>query len=316
MRVMNSTGSQIRCLIANPAAGKLRRSGGQLRRLSQMVQGRCQCFVSSGLDELEGISREIRALRASSVVIAGGDGTIMRCLSSLGRAYASDPLPPVMLMPLGTVNTTARRFGVLGDPWWLLDHHLADNGRLLRQPTLTVEVDSVPHIAATIGAGLVSHFFDEYESSPSRGIGTALRIFSKAFLGSLTGHSYARRILAAVPGRLIVKDHPNDLTAFTLVISSVFQNVGLGLRPTYRANVLPGSIHLVATDLDARRLGPQAWRVLLGKPLRALHLVDRVVEAFELRFESPTRIVLDGDSLHVQSVRVSQGPELLVWAPR
>jgi diacylglycerol kinase family enzyme len=269
--------------------------------------------------ELRALARccgEIAQLRPRTVVIAGGDGTVMQVLSSLRRAYAAERLPQIVVLPFGTINTMVRHWVGTGDPWQLLAQCMADHGQLRPQRTLRVDLDGVEHVAATLGAGLVSHFFDEYERSARRGFARAIGIFSRVFFGSMIGSGFARQIFQADPGTLVVDGRVRSVHAFSLLVCSVFENVGLGLRPTYRASMTSEKIHLVATDLEARLLGPQAWRVLLGKRLVAARLVDELVNEFALRFDAETSLILDGERMAARHVVVRPGEDLLVWTPR
>jgi hypothetical protein len=75
----------------------------------------------------------------------------------------------------------------------------------------------------------------------------------------------------------------------------------------------PSRVHVVASALGARALGPQLPRVLLGRPLRGEGHVDAVARDVMLRFTgSPGSgaYVLDGELLHAQQVHVSPGPVL------
>ncbi len=240
----------------------------------------------------------------------------MQVLSGLRRAYSALSLPPLVLLPFGTVNTTVKRWVGSGDPWWLLEEFLAERGELKRREMLHVELDGVVYATATVGSGLISHFFEEYDRAESRGIFRASEIFAKVFFGSIFGSAFADQILAAIPGELSIEGRTTAIGSFTLLVSSVHRNVGLGLQPTYRAATMPGKIHLVATDLAARRLGPQAWRVFRGRPLSAPHLVDEMVTGFSLRFATKSSVILDGERQLARSVIVRAGEDLLVWSPR
>jgi len=284
--------------------------------MARAVAGRGHVVAPLGPEDLARCCSEIAAVNPFALGIAGGDGTVMQVLSALRRGYGPARMPPVFVLPFGTVNTTARRWGRLADPWQMLERVLSGVGRWRPRRTLRIDLAGTPYVAATVGLGLVSHFFDEYEQSGRRGTVRAAEIFTKVFLGSMLGHAYARRILAPVSGRLAIEGRASSLRAFSLLVCSVFEDVGLGLRPTYRASEIPGRIHLVATDLDVRRLGPQAIRVWLGRPLVADQLVDDLVNDFSLEFDRKTSIVLDGERLVAERIAVRAGDELLVWAPQ
>lgn len=313
---MDSIGQNGIVVVANPSAGKLRQLPDWHGKLSRTVAGRGRVMAPLGLQALARCCVEIAQLRPRTVAIAGGDGTVMRVLSNLRRVYAAGHLPQIVALPFGTINTTVRHWVGPGDPWQLFAQCIADQGQLRRQRTLRVDLDGVEHVAATVGAGLVSHFFDEYERSTRRGFARAIGIFSRVFFGSMVGSAFAREVLRADPGTLVVEGRLRSAQAFTLLVCSVFENVGLGLRPTYRAAKTPGKIHLVATDLEARRLGPQAWRVMLGKRLVAPRLVDELVSEFALQFDAETSVILDGERLAARHVAVRPGEDLLVWSPR
>jgi diacylglycerol kinase family enzyme len=268
-----------------------------------------------GLGELAGCCGEVARSRPDVLVIAGGDGTLMQVLSGLRRAYDAMPMPLLVLLPFGTVNTTVERWVGTVDPWWLLKQFLAGRGETRCRETLHVELDGVPHVAATLGTGLISHFFHEYGRAESRGLVRAGEIFAKVFFGSMVGSAFANRILAPVPGGLSIDGRATSFEAFTLLVCSVHKNVGLGLRPTYRAATMPGRIHLVATDLAARHLGPQAWRVFCARGLVAPRLVDEMVERFSLHFDAETSVILDGERLLARRAHARAGEDLLVWSP-
>lgn len=303
-------------VIANPKAGHLRRSPAGIARLTRRIEGRGPVLAPAGLGELGACCQEAARLRPDILGIAGGDGTVMQVSSGLRRAYAAVPMPPLVLLPFGTVNTTVTRWLGPGDPWWLLEEFLAERGEMKRREMLHVELDGAVYSAATLGTGLISHFFEEYDRAENRGVLRASKIFAKVFFGAMVGSAFADQILAAVPGELSIEGRTSSLGTFTLLVTSVHSNVGLGLRPTYRAATMPGRIHLVATDLAARRLGPHAWRVFRGRPLVAPHLVDEMVAGFSLRLAAKSSVILDGERHLARSVEVRAGEDLLVWSPR
>jgi hypothetical protein len=122
-------------------------------------------------------------------------------------------------------------------------------------------------------------------------------------------------VLDPLPCSIEVEGRPLAPRAFSLVCAAVVRDLGLHMRVTYRAGEDPGRIHLVASPLSSRELGPQAPRVLAGKPIRGAGHFDDLVSDFAVRFPEPTSpgpYVLDGEMLRAKIVRVRPGPRLRV----
>jgi diacylglycerol kinase family enzyme len=326
---MHSTGSEYSeslAILANPRALGMRQAG-TLERLRAAVHGRGRLVLTHDMGALAAACAALRDAGTRRIAIAGGDGTIMRVLSEMRRVYGHEPWPVLVLLPFGTVNTTARRVldapvdGAASvtprarrsarerlDPFRVLDAALAERLTHTVVRFLDLRIDGELYAAATFGTGLVSHFFDEYARTSVGGLGRASQIFFRVLLGASVGSPYAQRILAPVAGHLTIDGVECPLDAFTLLVCSVFRNVGLGLKPTYRAGTVPERLHLVATDLAGPRLAPQAFRVLLGKALVAPRLVDVLTPRFGLEFAAPTSVILDGERIAAKSVEVSLAP--------
>jgi diacylglycerol kinase family enzyme len=241
----------------------------------------------------------------------------MRVLSVLRQYYGVTPLPRIVLIPLGTVNLAATRLGIVGRPETLLARALSTEASYVsEQSTLEVTLDGKTYVAFTFGTGLISHFFECYESEPKPSVGAAAKIFFRTFFGSLINSAYARRILSPVQSKLVVGHQELGELGLTLLVCSVFREVGLGLKPTYRASTVPGQLHLVASTLKAHRLGPLAYRVLKGQPLqkhpRFPEVIDTLTSRFGLELAQTTRVVLDGDSVEAKNVTVTVGPTLSI----
>lgn len=263
----------------------------------------------------------MRALSSGGItrlVICGGDGTQSRVFSAL--AGSGNPQLPELVVPrFGTVGTIGRRWSLGRLPLSLVEHALTERGGMVvSQPSLRVrlrEAERTEAVGCTLGAGLVSRFFEVYEGAERRGMRTALTIFARTFIGSFSGARTAREMLELRPARLEIDGAPQPASAYNLVVCSVFRDVGLGIRVTYRAPDVTGSLHLVASTLPAARLGRQGLRVFRGVPLRGPGIVDRLCQDFSLDFASRDVFVLDGELLSAKGFLVSAGPLLPIWTP-
>jgi diacylglycerol kinase family enzyme len=282
---------------------------------------------------------DLIATEPGPVVLCGGDGTHSAGLTALARAFGERPLPPVALAPGGTVNTVARAWGMGGDPVAytrrLLGAVSAGTAARKRHPTLRVQLEknrrlepvaseAQPHVhvnvnvnvnvhennsrlAFIVGAGLVSRFFEVYEARGANGPKTASLIVATIFAGSFVGGRLARRVLAPQPCELLIDGDPAPFDRVSLLCASVVPNVGLGLKLLYRAAEREDRFHIVATPLGPRQLGPQMPRVLAGRSLRGPR-VDALAATVALSFPTGGAVVIDGDLVPADAIRISAGP--------
>jgi diacylglycerol kinase (ATP) len=316
-------------VIVNPSARAFTRSPGLVSELRALVEargGRASAFyVTRDLAELDEVAREIAGDERSVVALAGGDGTLMAGLSALALAHGDRPLPAVSLVPAGTVATVARNLGLGHRPLPALRALLeaGDRARTTRQATLRVRTtrgsgEVEERVGLIFGTGLVARFFDVYDERGARGLASALGITARVFAESFVGGPFARRVLEPLPCRIEVDGRELSPRAYSLVCAATVRDLGLHMRVTYRAGERPDRVHLVASSLSPRELGPRCPRVLAGRTIGGREHFDELVSSFlvhlgaELDGGGEGPYVLDGDALKGRSVEVSPGPELRI----
>jgi diacylglycerol kinase family enzyme len=252
------------------------------------------------------------------VGILGGDGTHMRVMSALFDVFGPSRLPTIVPVPFGTVSTICRRWGAGTSPWRVLSAWLDRQPMALRrQESLLVTLDEGQNcIACTVGTGLVAQFFEHYESLGAPGLTSAAHIALQSFFGSFVASPLARTIMKPLVCSVAVESQPVSPRVFSLIVSSVFKDVGLGIKVTYRAGDEPEKIALVTSSLPAQKLGPQFWRVLTGRPLVDPQGIDRLVGEWSLSFNESGPVIVDGDRLNVRTLRVRPGPSWSVLTRR
>lgn len=175
--------------------------------------------------------------------------------------------------------------------------------------------DDDARVGFIFGAGLVARFFELYDAKGAPGLATAAGITARVFAGSFVGGELARRVLMPASCTLFVDGAPIAEDRLSLLCASVVEDVGLGLRLTYRAGESFARFHVVGTALAPRALGPQMTRVLRGLPLRGA-CVDALAASVELRFPAGTgAYVVDGELVRGDRVEVRAGPVLEVLEP-
>ena len=270
------------------------------------------------LAELDAVAWSLAEGGTSAVVLAGGDGSALAGVSALSRVFGGT-VPPIALAPGGTVNIIAANLdpGARGPAPERAARLLRAvcEGTATSKPTPTLRVrddGGGDRVAFIFGAGLVARFFDVYDAAPRQGVAVAARLATRAFLGSLVGTPFARRVLTPVECRLEVDGVARPSPAWSLVLASVVKDVGLGIRATYRAGESQERFHVVASTRSPRGLASQVPRVMTGRPMVGGDHVDALAQVLRVRFAQLDSYVVDGDACRAREVTVAPGPVVTV----
>lgn len=239
------------------------------------------------------------------LVVAGGDGTHMAALSAALDVFGPADLPELAFVAAGTVNTTARALGASGTPAAQVRRALAST-TVRKAACLRVETDVVRH-GFIWGTGLVSSFFDHYDAAGGGAL-TAARLAAKVAGSALVGGRFGKSVLRRVPFSIAVDGDPPREDEWSLAVTSVLRDVGIGIRVTYRAGEAEDRIHFVASTADPGTLARAFHRTFLARPLGAAATVDALAREVRLRFPGGGRFILDGDGFSADEVILGAGP--------
>jgi diacylglycerol kinase (ATP) len=303
-------------VIANTNARSYRKDPALLARIRRVSAGKADVHATSHVDELVAICEQIAHRDTDLIVLSGGDGSFMSGVTALTRVFGHRPLPRIALLPGGTVATVARNFGLKGSPVALLEQLLSSPRSLetTRSATLrvrqTLGAETIERIGFIFGTGLIARFFDLYYGDGARGYAGAAWIAARIFVDSFYGGPYAQRVLTPMPCTIEADDKRRDGDAWSLVCAAVVRDLGIGMKVNHRSGEDLERVHLVASQLAPRSLGPRAPLVFLGKPIGGDGHIDELVHSFVVRFSPEGPYVLDGDMLRATEVSVSSGPQI------
>lgn len=221
-------------VLVNARAHRARKDPALAERLRRIAGDRGRVIVTHAPGEVTDALASAGSLESTIVAICGGDGAGMFGLSALRKLAGEQAMPPVALLPAGTVNTVARSMGIRGGPEQVLGgivRRLDAEERL--QSRLHLSLVANERVGFIFGAGLVSSFFTLYNENAAAGRLWAAAQIGRIFAGSFLGSPFAKRIMSPVPARLTVDGKPSALTQVTLLLASTLVDVGLGLKVTY-----------------------------------------------------------------------------------
>lgn len=300
-------------VILNPHALGVQRDPGLVQRLERVLGRAGEVVVTQSPDELGQAMQRLRRQGVEWVATCGGDGTNLSTLTALIRAYGPERLPRFALLRGGTVNTVARNLGIHGRPDLLLARLIA---RGEATPTVEQDLLSVNGCFGFLFASLMgARFLEAYYHGPHLGPAWAGLLAARTAASSLVQGPFARWLFSPEELSLLVDGEVIPAQPYRLLVAAVVQDVGIGMRVTWRAGTAPRRFHLVASGLSTPAMALQLPRVLSGRPLRGQPHLDRLAEAAHLRFTAPQSYTLDGDLFRAAEVSLAAGPRIRIARP-
>ena len=102
-------------IVSNPASRRNRRRPGVITRIERIAAelgGQALARTTPSLDAVDEVAREFMERDVDILALNGGDGTNHATLTRFVRVWGDRPLPRVLLMRGGTMNTAARGMGL------------------------------------------------------------------------------------------------------------------------------------------------------------------------------------------------------------
>ena len=306
-------------VFVNPGSRANRRDPGCAERFAKILGTTGNVVAPPNLEELTRETHRVAAAAPAVIGIHGGDGTLHRTLSALIAAYLPRPLPPLAILPGGTMNVVASSLDIRAKPERVLAE-LAEHERSGTSPTtlhrrcLRVGND----YGFIFGNGLLANFLEEYYARGRYGASRAVWIIFRILISLLTTGHYARRVFRRFRGRVQIDGTFLPRTDLTGVGVATVAEVGFRFKLHHRADDDPERMGGLAIHGSPISLLLDVLDVRLGRglsPRRATSFVaNRVVLEPE---DMETTYTLDGDLYQAQGpLAVELGPALEIVKPR
>jgi diacylglycerol kinase (ATP) len=307
-------------IVSNANCRDHRRGVGDDQRFAAILGDRGRVSVTASPDELASAIERYRSERVDYLGIHGGDGSIHHTLTALIRGYAGQPLPRIMLLRGGTMNTLARGLGIkgsrgagpalLGDLVGCLASGAAP--RLTRRYLVRVG----ERYGLIFGNGVMYAFANEYYARGTPQPWSAAQLLSRVVTSAVVGGPLASRLVRAFTGRIELDGRPLPRTSFlTLAVASVPEaGYGFALLP-HATGELDG-LAITAVHTSPRALVAEMPKMLVGRPLSPDRCTLAVARAVTLVADTPVGYTLDGDC-YVDDARteIAAGPRVEIVVP-
>jgi len=308
-----------------PGIGVISNRNARLNKLSPKIKDRLTFIVGRGgevastgsLDDAQQAAEAFKQAAIDIVAISGGDGTAHRTLELLLQVYGDTPLPPILLLPSGTMNMVPASFGIQGSA---VSAMLLTLARYRHNVPLRCVLRNLlrvnDHHAFMFGLGIAPRFmklyYDDGDTTP---LG-ASRLLARCALDAARGGALARSLAESIELEYWVDDGLRREGRFRTLFCSFIEQLSLRFCPFPRAGWDRNVFETLMTDLEPVqliRLLPELWlgtrRALPGMP-RGL------ARTMELRLSRPEPYTLDGEVYApTATFSISAGPELRFVVP-
>lgn len=288
-------------IIFNPTArgDKARQLKGLLEDLAREAELRpTRCAGDASV-----LAAEAVAAGFSTIVAAGGDGTVNEVLNGLAGAQAGLNRARLAVLPLGTVNVFAKELGIPEDPRIAWSHIRTGKERLLDLPEASFTAESRTirrHFIQLAGAGL-----------DSRAI-SLMRWEEKKRFGRI---AYGLAGLRALRGRLPrveveLGDGRRDSGELVLLGNGRLYGGRWPMFP--RADMTDGQVDiLVVPRVNLLRVLGIVWSLQMGRFAEYGSVRHYQASRFTLRSDLPCEFELEGDNVGFVPVSVAVRPQVL-----
>jgi diacylglycerol kinase family enzyme len=308
-------------IVNNPRSRRNRRLPKLAGRLRAQLGDDGEVADASTPDELARAVERFRAAGVDLVGVNGGDGTGHFVLTALARAFGEAPLPRVVLLRGGAMNTVAHGHGIGGGPERILREVLIRRRhgfplRTVARDLLRVSADGgEARYGFIFGTGVIVAFLEAYYGTGRPSPATAALLVARGIASALMGGPFAEVLTRRAALRVATDGDDWEDGNYLTVAAGSTPDAGFGFRAFHRCGEQPGFFHAVGITGTVGQLARSLPRLRSGRPWRRHVAQDEVARELVVEGDAP-RFTVDGDLYAAERVvRVETGPAVEIVLP-
>ena len=305
-------------VIVNPRSRANRRNPRIAAAFQATVGDQGRVFAPKTIEELDETAAELHKVPPATIAVHGGDGTLHKTITALGRAFGADPIPPVAILCGGTMNVVATSLRIRERPSVFLGalvEAARANRRLetLRRRCLRIGGE----LGFLFGSGLPANFLTEYYAPSGYGPARAAWLLMRGFLSAMWGGPFIRRLFKRFEGSVRVDGAELEQTSFVGLMAGTVREVGLGFKLVHRADDDPERFGVLAIHAPALSLAKDLLAVQRGRGLSARRAFSAVASQMDVHSRNGAMAyTIDGDLYRThEPVAISVGPPISFLRP-
>ncbi|MBI4412223.1 MAG: hypothetical protein HY541_07050 [Deltaproteobacteria bacterium] len=304
-------------VILNPYSKKYRDNPERMKRMGFIVGDKASCKQTEDLSDLRRVADEFKSRDIDILAISGGDGTNHCTLTTFIQVYGDKPLPKIVFLRGGTLNTVAGSLNLYGTPEKILSNLLIryheDLPFQTRQVWLTKINDEYGFI---FGMGVIYNFMNDYYRHGNLNPLIAAGTLFKAIGSAIINGKLARQMFDRFDAEVTVNGKKWAFANYTAIYSGSINQLGLNARVYHYVEKNPGKFHAVGFSVPPRNILPYVPLMYLGKPCGCPNMVEEPATEMIVKLKKPLPYTIDGDMKPpCDAFHVTIGPMLTVLNP-
>jgi diacylglycerol kinase (ATP) len=306
-------------LVLNPHSRANRRDPDMVKRLGAALGDNGRVIAASSLAELADVATEVVRTPPAAIAIHGGDGTLHKSVAALLRASGGGPLPPIAILPGGTMNVVASSLGLRGRP----EAIVAQLSTAVRdRVALRTCQRRCLHIGDTygfvFGNGLMANFLEEYYATDDYGPSRAMWLLFRTFSSALVGGPYASHIFRRFEGTVSVDGTTLADRRFTGIGAATVREVGLGFKLNHRADEDADKFSVLAIHAGPLSLSRDLVAVHRGRGIAPERAHSEIASSMRIEPDAGESIyTIDGDLYRSPGpLDITLGPPIQFFLPQ
>lgn len=274
---------------------------------------------TSSITDAYKAAETFRRIGIDIIAISGGDGTTHRTIEILLEVYGDQPLPPILLLPTGTMNMVPTSFRMDGSGLANLLLAVARYRhnvpmRCIKRNLLNIN----GHMSFMFGLGVPARFMVKfYERGPSarNSIG-ATKLLAEIVLDSFLDGQLSREFSEQIPVRITIDDVLQEEKRFHTFFASFVERLPLHFILFPRCGRDEGVFEIAYSEDSPLVIAAAMPKVLRGYDKDMAGVSRQLTRKVLLELEHPEPYTLDGELYEpTDRFEITKGPELSFLIP-